>query len=206
MTPATSGCVKYHPILKFRQFFCRLGRLLLGRYGGRSIPIVDIGLHDFSYIAFESMTQCYPASVITIGPHCVPDGGMSTLAERYHPASGQPLAHVIAPIWVGGNIAHSAIERPRVLIDGNPRRAPRIDRGASQGVPRPRRLDRQRSRPGLPRPQMARRCSLRSRSPRGAPAPSSRSAGRSCLRCRHFSSGILLPGPLCRRWRRSGFR
>ena len=48
----------------------------------------------------------------------------STLAERYRAATGQPLAYVIASMWVGGNIAQYAGEHPWVLIDGNPRRAP----------------------------------------------------------------------------------
>ena len=32
-------------------------------------------------------------------------------------------------MWDGGNVAHYAPEQPRVLIDGNPRRAPWIDLG-----------------------------------------------------------------------------
>jgi hypothetical protein len=32
-------------------------------------------------------------------------------------------------MWEGGNVAHYAKEQPRVLIDGNPRRAPWIDLG-----------------------------------------------------------------------------
>jgi hypothetical protein len=32
-------------------------------------------------------------------------------------------------MWDGGNVAHYAREQPRVLIDGNPRRAPWIDVG-----------------------------------------------------------------------------
>ncbi len=32
-------------------------------------------------------------------------------------------------MWDGGNVGHYAPERPRVLIDGNPRRAPWIDLG-----------------------------------------------------------------------------
>ena len=30
-------------------------------------------------------------------------------------------------MWDGGNVSHYSAERPRVLIDGNPRRAPWID-------------------------------------------------------------------------------
>jgi hypothetical protein len=32
-------------------------------------------------------------------------------------------------MWTGGNVGHYAPERPRVLIDGDPRRAPWIDLG-----------------------------------------------------------------------------
>jgi hypothetical protein len=49
------------------------------------------------------------------------------IAQRFRAATGTPLRYVIASMWVGGNIAHYAAERPRVLIDGNPRRAPWID-------------------------------------------------------------------------------
>jgi 4-amino-4-deoxy-L-arabinose transferase-like glycosyltransferase len=49
------------------------------------------------------------------------------MSQRFRAAAGRPLDYVIAEMWVGGNIAHYAPERPRVLIDGNPRRAPWID-------------------------------------------------------------------------------
>jgi len=49
------------------------------------------------------------------------------VAGRFRAATGQPLAYVIGRMWDGGNIAHYASERPRVLIDGEPRRAPWID-------------------------------------------------------------------------------
>jgi 4-amino-4-deoxy-L-arabinose transferase-like glycosyltransferase len=51
----------------------------------------------------------------------------ATIAERFRAATGEPLRYVVASMWVGGNIAHYAAEHPRVLIDGNPRRAPWID-------------------------------------------------------------------------------
>jgi hypothetical protein len=51
------------------------------------------------------------------------------IATRFHTLTGQSLAYVVASMWVGGNIAHYAPERPRVLIDGSPRRAPWIDLG-----------------------------------------------------------------------------
>jgi Dolichyl-phosphate-mannose-protein mannosyltransferase len=49
------------------------------------------------------------------------------IAQRFRAATGAPLRYVIASMWVGGNIAHYSAERPQVLIDGNPRRAPWID-------------------------------------------------------------------------------
>jgi len=49
------------------------------------------------------------------------------ITQRFRAATGKPLAYVIATMWVGGNVAHYSPDRPRVLIDGNPRRAPWID-------------------------------------------------------------------------------
>jgi 4-amino-4-deoxy-L-arabinose transferase-like glycosyltransferase len=49
------------------------------------------------------------------------------IAQRFRAATGTPLRYVIASMWVGGNVAHYAAARPRVLIDGDPRRAPWID-------------------------------------------------------------------------------
>jgi hypothetical protein len=51
------------------------------------------------------------------------------LARRFRAATGRPLAYVIGTMWDGGNVAHYAREQPRVLIDGDPRRAPWIDLG-----------------------------------------------------------------------------
>lgn len=51
------------------------------------------------------------------------------LARRFRAATGVPLTYVIGTMWDGGNVAHYAREQPRVLIDGDPRRAPWIDLG-----------------------------------------------------------------------------
>jgi Dolichyl-phosphate-mannose-protein mannosyltransferase len=51
------------------------------------------------------------------------------IALRFRVATGAPLTYVIASMWDGGNVAHYAREHPRVLIDGDPRRAPWIDLG-----------------------------------------------------------------------------
>jgi 4-amino-4-deoxy-L-arabinose transferase-like glycosyltransferase len=51
------------------------------------------------------------------------------LARRFRAATGHPLVYVIGSMWDGGNVAHYAGGRPRVLIDGDPRRAPWIDLG-----------------------------------------------------------------------------
>jgi hypothetical protein len=49
------------------------------------------------------------------------------MSRRYRELTGRPLAYVIGTMWLSGNIAHYAPEQPRVLIDGNPARAPWID-------------------------------------------------------------------------------
>jgi 4-amino-4-deoxy-L-arabinose transferase-like glycosyltransferase len=51
------------------------------------------------------------------------------ISTRFGLLTGRPLAYVIGSMWLGGNIAHYAPERPRVLIDGRPGRAPWIDLG-----------------------------------------------------------------------------
>jgi hypothetical protein len=51
------------------------------------------------------------------------------LARGFRAATGRPLAYVIGGMWDAGNVAHYAREQPRVLIDGNPGRAPWIDLG-----------------------------------------------------------------------------
>jgi hypothetical protein len=51
------------------------------------------------------------------------------LARGFRAATGHPLAYVIGSMWEGGNVGHYAPEQPRVLIDGDPRRAPWIDLG-----------------------------------------------------------------------------
>ena len=51
------------------------------------------------------------------------------IARRFRAATGRPLTYVIGTMWEGGNVAHYAREQPRVLIDGDPRRAPWIDLG-----------------------------------------------------------------------------
>lgn len=49
------------------------------------------------------------------------------LTRRYRAVTGQPIAYVIGSMWDGGNVAHYAPHHPRVLIDGEPARAPWID-------------------------------------------------------------------------------
>jgi 4-amino-4-deoxy-L-arabinose transferase-like glycosyltransferase len=51
------------------------------------------------------------------------------MSRRYRAMTGRPLAYVIGGMWEGGNIAHYSPDRPRVLIDGSPARAPWIDLG-----------------------------------------------------------------------------
>lgn len=49
------------------------------------------------------------------------------MSRRFRALTGRPLAYVIGENWDGGNVSHYAPEHPRVLIDGEPRRAPWID-------------------------------------------------------------------------------
>jgi hypothetical protein len=49
------------------------------------------------------------------------------LSQRYRAATGRPIVYVIGSMWDGGNVAHYALDHPRVLIDGKPSRAPWID-------------------------------------------------------------------------------
>ncbi len=51
------------------------------------------------------------------------------ITQRYHAATGKKLAYVIGSMWDGGNLAHYSPDQPRVLVDGNPARAPWIDLG-----------------------------------------------------------------------------
>jgi hypothetical protein len=51
------------------------------------------------------------------------------MSRRYRALTGRPLAYVIGSMWDGGNVSRYAPERPRVLIDGSPLRAPWIDLG-----------------------------------------------------------------------------
>src|SRR5262245_12848385 len=51
------------------------------------------------------------------------------MSRRFRAMTGKPLDYVVASMWDGGNISRYAPERPRVLIDGRPGRAPWIDLG-----------------------------------------------------------------------------
>lgn len=55
------------------------------------------------------------------------------MSRRFRAMTGKPLAYVIAGMWDGGNVSRYAPERPRVLIDGRPGRAPWIDLGDLRG-------------------------------------------------------------------------
>ncbi len=49
------------------------------------------------------------------------------LSERYRALTGQPIIYVIGAMWDGGLVEHYGPSHPRVLIDGEPARAPWID-------------------------------------------------------------------------------
>jgi 4-amino-4-deoxy-L-arabinose transferase-like glycosyltransferase len=49
------------------------------------------------------------------------------ITQRYHAIAGKKLKFVIGTMWDGGNLAHYSPDQPRVLVDGEPERAPWID-------------------------------------------------------------------------------
>jgi len=49
------------------------------------------------------------------------------ITRDWHARFGTPLKYVIGTMWDGGNVAHYSPDQPRVLVDGNPARAPWID-------------------------------------------------------------------------------
>lgn len=49
------------------------------------------------------------------------------LSERYRALTGEPIPYVIGAMWDGGLVEHYGPSHPRVLIDGEPARAPWID-------------------------------------------------------------------------------
>jgi hypothetical protein len=49
------------------------------------------------------------------------------ITQRYRDKTGQTLAYVIGTMWDAGNVAHYSPDHPRVLVDGEPARAPWID-------------------------------------------------------------------------------
>jgi hypothetical protein len=49
------------------------------------------------------------------------------LTAKFKAATGRDAAYVIGPAWEGGNVAHYAPSRPRLLLDADPARAPWID-------------------------------------------------------------------------------
>ncbi len=53
----------------------------------------------------------------------------AAITQRFEQAIGQKPAYIIGSMWDGGNVAHYATQRPqpRVLVDGQPDRAPWID-------------------------------------------------------------------------------
>lgn len=49
------------------------------------------------------------------------------ISDRYFAATGKTPVYVIGTMWDGGNVEHYAPSHPRVLVDGQPGRAPWID-------------------------------------------------------------------------------
>ena len=118
------------------------------------------------------------------------------LSARFRALTGNRLAYVIGTMWTGGNVAHYAPEHPRVVIDGNPSRAPWIDlgdlnaRGASScgcgPTSDPRVLPVRLPQPGC----RTRRFKSRSRCPIARARAKCRSAGRYCGRARRWRASI----------------
>jgi 4-amino-4-deoxy-L-arabinose transferase-like glycosyltransferase len=87
------------------------------------VSVLFVGVFIASYSVMPSFDHRYRA-VFYPGDRLADE-----LSRRFRAATGAPLRYVIASMWDGGNVAHYAPEQPRVLIDGNPRRAPWIDLG-----------------------------------------------------------------------------
>jgi hypothetical protein len=49
------------------------------------------------------------------------------ITQRYHAITGRKLKYVIGTMWAGGNLAHYSPDQPRVLVDGEAKRAPWIN-------------------------------------------------------------------------------
>jgi hypothetical protein len=100
-----------------------IDRARLARIGGLW-AIVFIGLAGafiINYAVLPAIDHRYRAAFFP------GDRLAAEIAQRFRAATGEPLRYVIGGMWVGGNVAHYAADRPRVLIDGDPRRAPWID-------------------------------------------------------------------------------
>ena len=76
----------------------------------------------------------------------------AAITRRFEQATGHEPAYIIGSMWDGGNVAHYSGQhpQPRVLIDGQPRRAPWIDLNDLARSRRGHRLDRQRPEDVLP--------------------------------------------------------
>lgn len=98
----------------------RWRRLLLAWAG---VALAYVAAFVVNYTLLPSLDHRYRAAFFP------GDRLAAEMSARFRLMTGQRLAYVIADMWVGGNVSHYAPERPRVLIDGNPRRAPWIDLG-----------------------------------------------------------------------------
>lgn len=97
----------------------------LGRVAG-----VWAGVFSLFAIAFAASYSVLPAFDHRYRAVFYPGDRLADeLARRFRAATGRPLTYVVGTMWDGGNVAHYAREQPRVLIDGDWRRAPWIDLG-----------------------------------------------------------------------------
>jgi hypothetical protein len=84
-------------VLNWAVVFAALSIAFIGNYG--VLPFYD---HRYRAVFFPGETLA------------------NELSQRYRAATGNPIRYVVGTMWDGG-------ERPRVLIDGVPQRAPWID-------------------------------------------------------------------------------
>jgi 4-amino-4-deoxy-L-arabinose transferase-like glycosyltransferase len=93
----------------------------------------------WTWVAFVVLIPSIYAGVMTLAPYLTGDGkrghypgtrAADALTKAWHEATGQPLRFVIGTTWTAGNIAFYSKDRPSVLIDGDARTSPWVDKAA----------------------------------------------------------------------------
>lgn len=92
-----------------------------------------------AWITIVVLTPLVYAGAMTFGPHLTGKGkrghypGAKTadaITQAWHETTGRPLRFVVGTTWVAGNIAFYSKDRPSVLIDGDERKSPWVDKAA----------------------------------------------------------------------------